>query len=140
MNRREEMKRAIEQHKAVSPPKAAKKVILKVAAAATKKVRNNPRSAKARDARAKARGRLPTGTTISTEFNGKDWDGELCVFDTDGRLMHSIIHRAEGHFRLSEELDVHFWNWFSQQPPIIKAQMAFSTESPKPEPYPKESK
>lgn len=141
-------------------PPAAKKA--PVAAAATRPKAENPRSAKARDARRERRGRLPQGTQVWAEWDGKEYVGKLyavgpapknAIYATGGTVLGVVypaaqieylptpvkefIHKADGLFRLMEELDVMFWNWLAAPgDEEIKARLVFAPRPPAPEPWP----
>lgn len=119
-----------------------------VAAAATqpaKKAKPNPRTAKARDERAKARGRLPLWTQVDAVWNGTCYVGRLIVFEEvkttplqvklETNLVKSFRHTADGLFRLMEELDVMFWNWFATATEAERARLHFAPDPPKPQPW-----
>lgn len=131
MTRREQMKAAVAgalAAKAVADKAAAKEAAKPaVASDAKPAVPKKPkveRSAKARDARAADRGRLPSGSKFETEYDGdkKEWSGKLLVFTEEmfGTPVYMTFHhKAEGVFRLLEELDVMYWEWvqaFSKPP------------------------
>lgn len=123
---------------------------------AIKKV--NPRSAKARDARALARGRLPIGTAWTTRWDGQVVTGVLCLFTvppgieayggdivndfemdeaTKPKLVKAFNTQGDGVFRVMEELDVMFWNWFAAAgDEAAKARLVFSPNPPAPAPMP----
>lgn len=96
------------------------------------------RSAAARDARAKARGRLPVGSWATVVWNGADWIAVLnvvCAVETlAGRteaVAKSLTHSAPdgGLFRTLEELDIKFWEWFaSDADKEVKAMLHFAPE------------
>lgn len=121
----------------------ARKPQLPVAAAAKKHKKQNPRSAKARDERAKRRGRLPKGVTLSVEWDGLEancWHGEMTLWGptaiNTGEPVKTFQHKADGLFRLCEELDIMFWNWLSSPgDEDIKAKLVFAPEPPVPEKF-----
>jgi hypothetical protein len=139
MGRREDMKKAVEAGRASKgkpPPKPAK-----VAAAATPAAKKpNPRSAAARDARAKARGRLPVNTVVAGEWRGDQYYGTFTLYCPRATRLKVFSHYADGLFRLMEEMDVMFWDWMAHPEidPAIKAELKWSEKDVKPEPYPKE--
>lgn len=90
------------------------------------------RSAEARDARAKARGRLPAGTVIHGAWVGATW---IMTMSIRAGVLHpclkSFTHSAPdgGLFRTLEELDIRFWEWFaSDADKEIKAVLHFAPE------------
>jgi hypothetical protein len=95
----------------------------------------NHRTAKARDARAKARGRLPVKTNLRAAFNGVEWFGELFVDGDAGLWVKTFAHKADGLFRLMEELDIMFWDWFTRAPKEEKERLTFVTDPPPPQPW-----
>ncbi len=130
MNKREQMKQAI----------AGAKAKPKVAAAATPpkpppKLSTKPkRSAAARDARAKARGRLPVRTAVGAEWTGEKWAGWMKVYWGNGNVMHHIVHEADGLFRLLEEMDVRMWDWIADAANADRvAALVFNPDAPDPE-------
>lgn len=147
---RDRMKEAVEGHKAQKPQSKPAKKAVKVAAAATPEgpKKPNPRSAAARDARAKARGRLPNMVTVELAHCDGLWSGAMRINywqpkDGGGRSLQSVIFttRSKGQFETAEALDVLFWAWFvaaGDEP--IKALLEFSKFDVKPEPYPKDVK
>ena len=122
----------------------------KVAAAATPKkenrskpraryVKDHPRSANAREERMKTRGRLPDRTTATATYLTGRWYGNITVWDSKCSAVRSFLHEAEGLFRLMEELDVMFWEWYAQRATDAeKARLVFAPLLPEsaPEPYP----
>lgn len=136
----EDMRNAIRRGQAASGGKKPVKLPPKlppwqVAAAATAK-KPNPRSAAARDARAKARGRLPVTTTFTTVYLGRGQHEGAMRVPYMG-VAKEFIRRSDGLFRLIEELDIEFWNWFATLDADEKASMEFDTIDAKPEPMPK---
>lgn len=147
MNNRERMKAALSGHKAAKPSG-------KPPAAAAKKPevpkKPNPRSAAARDARAKARGRLPQESYYESKYLNGQYVGRL--------VLHTVVlggdpgsnplvpvkefrHSADGLFRFMEELDVMFWNWFAADGDgEIKRLLTFDPVDRKPEPMPADMK
>lgn len=110
----------------------------KVAAAATPTLpkKQNPRSAAARDARSKERGRVPLYTTWSLEWMGDRVEGQMQLWDATGELVTSFSHKAEGVFRLLEELDIRFWNWFVKDATDDqKKRLGFAPNPPVPAPF-----
>lgn len=112
-----------------------------VAAAATpkkpKKEKDNPRSYKARDARSKTRGRLPVNATVTAVWMGSEWRGGLDIYKENDELIKRIRHQAEGLFRLMEELDIMFWEWFAKEASAEeKARLVFAPHPPEPAPWP----
>lgn len=121
----------------------AKPVPEKVAAAATvtppvpKKV--NPRSAAARDERAKKRGRLPQDTRVYAEVRDSVWNGRMFVLGEGNAVIKSFSSSGTGQFETLEKLDVMFWDWFtSGADELSKASLVWHAEDVKPDPYPKE--
>lgn len=117
MGNRDRMKKAIEERAKKKPgakPVAKPDPKAVVEAASTQK-RPNWRSARARDARAKERGRLPHGTRIETTYLGRGVvSGVMTVPALDsGETMFSVSLSGDGHFELSERLDVAFWEWMA---------------------------
>lgn len=150
MGNRERMKQALAGHMAKP---AAAKVTVNTPAAAAKKV--NPRSAAARDARAKARGRLPENTFIATFFANGFWNADMRFGFTGDMTEHvgqreamihmerckKLTHKADGLFRCLEELDIMFWEWFAAPgDEDVKKRLVFDTTDHKPEPMPEELK
>ncbi len=137
-HKKDDLKRAIEGGRKGKMPIHGGRAVKVAAAATPKKV--NPRSAAARDARAKQRGRMPVGTTDGAEWDGKTWAGFIKVYWSNGNVMHQILHSADGRFRLAEELDIAFWEWYAKTADDKqKAGLTFAPEeSNRPEPYPKE--
>lgn len=137
-SKRERMKKAIQENAGKSPAKKVVGLPARVAAAAKK---SNPRTAEARDARAKARGRLPCGWGVEAHWNGKEWVGQARVQYETGSLAPMVAweftHKSDGLFRLMEEIDVEFWQWAASHPEDALA-LKWPTEDVKPEPYPKE--
>lgn len=143
----EAMRKAIQEKPRTQPdrpPQSNKtgKVAAAVTPAGPKKPRRiNPRSAPARDLRAKTRGRLPDYTTFDAEWNGKEWSGELAVwvrlpYINERVLEMSFIGTADGLFRLAEELDIKFWEWYAKEATDEqKTRLVFAPESPAPAPY-----
>lgn len=150
-HKKDEIRRAIEAGRNSTPAKLPGKKFQpgktqpKVAAAATPK-KPNPRSAEARDARAKSRGRLPINAFGNWFWDGKSFSGELKIqtlFDAaEPRMIKLFSHTADGQFRLMEELDIMFWEWYAKKATVEdKAQLVFAPEeSNRPEPFPKEQK
>lgn len=146
MGKRDDMKKAI--RKAQAAPKTAKVTVnlpTPVAAAANlaepkPPKKENPRSSMARDARAKKRGRLPECTRIEASFAAGTWLGKVFVHDKNANCIMYFEHAADGLFRLMEELDVRFWQWFislGEESDIKKSLVFAPHKSNKPEPMPK---
>ncbi len=153
MNKREQMKRAIDDAKKSRPKVAAAATPppAKVAAAASgggqndggktesKKPGKPKRSARARDARAKARGRLPSHTQVIAWWDGNRWVGSILLFteataEKQAEQVRVFKHTSDGLFRLMEELDVMFWEWFTAPgDEEIKALLVFNPDAPDPE-------
>lgn len=121
----------------------------------------NKRSAKARDLRMKVRGRLPVNAQFFSVWNGVKHEGRLTVYTVPpgidnykgGDIVNDMemdeatvpvsvkkfFHKAEGVFRLMEELDVMFWEWYAKVATAEeKAKLVFAPDPGRPEPYPKE--
>lgn len=107
-------------------------------AAAAVPPKPSDRSAEARDARAKTRGRLPVGSWATATWSGVAWLAVLnvvCTVETiAGRtevVAKSFTHSAPdgGLFRTLEELDIQFWEWFaSDADKEVKAMLHFAPE------------
>lgn len=125
MGKREEMKKAIEKIKA-----EGKKIKLATAAMKAAKLfayqkgvkpPKSQRSAAARDARAKTRGRLTGGSYFEATYSSanKRWNGSLYVAlaePVSGPEDYKVFsHGAPGLFQLLEELDVMYWEWVASQ-------------------------
>lgn len=124
MTRREKMQRAIESARAAAPvpkvaPKAASDATGAGSGAAPKAAPEGPqkppkvkRTSAARDARARARGRLPDRSSFKVEYDAQSatWVGSLVV-PVGGDFFHGLElrHRADGVFRLLEEIDAFYW-------------------------------
>lgn len=163
---RETLEKHKQEKKVATVATPAKKADKKVATVASSNrvlqtpKKPNPRSVKARDLRAKARGRLPVGTRMFTHWAGSIWEGRLIVYTvppgvegygddivnemeydaaTVPKAVREFVAKADGLFRLMEELDVMFWTWLATvATEEEKAKLVFAKEPPKPEPYPKE--
>lgn len=94
--------------------------------------RPSERSAAARDARAKVRGRLPVNSAYSAAWTGAAWSGLLVLrAGLLGRHVKTFQHSAEdgGLFRTLEELDIKFWEWFAAPgDEAVKALLQFAPE------------
>lgn len=148
MSKFEEMRAAIERHAArkngppggkpvrAAPPAKPKPP---VAAAAKPKSDKPGRSAKARDERAKRRGRLPFGYSIEAHWYEGGWVAEAKVSYATGPLAPMVAydarHRSDGLFRLMEEMDVMFWEWVAANPDDA-AKLKWPEKDERPEPYP----
>lgn len=123
----------------------------KVAAAATPaKVADGPpvpkkpnhRAAKARDERAKKRGRMPVGSTVHAAWDGTKWVGSMVIPYSGGLGGYDsrvFTHESDGLFRLMEELDVTFWQWYAKEATDEeKKRLVFALRPPAPArwPYP----
>lgn len=130
MTNREKMKAALVAAAAAKgkpPPPAA---------AATVPKRKKPsRSAPARDARAWARGRLPRETHVSAVWTGKMWAGSLTAYGADGVAVFRVSMARDGQFRLMEEMDVLFWEWFASPEAVSegKDRLVFAPDPQPPE-------
>lgn len=142
-------------------PKPAPKPHAPVAAAATPKPKKaNPRSAKARDERANVRGRLPICTFSSQHWDGENYTGVLVVNEpppgveafgdivndkewdqaTKPRRVKAFHHKADGLFRLMEELDIMFWEWYAKESTSEeRKRLKFAQNPPAPAPFPRPS-
>lgn len=125
--------------KATPPrPNPPAKVAPPVATVATpKEKRGNPRTAKARDARMKTRGRLPDRTMLRCAWDGVRWVGTIELYGSKWRATggpsHVINLLSDGLFRLMEELDVAFWEWWAKPgDEAIKALLTFAPNPPAP--------
>lgn len=108
-----------------------------LAAAATTTSWKNKRSAKARDARAKARGRLPNATVVTFQWGGAAWNGDMRLFGRFGQSVGHFMHASDGLFRCAEELDVMFWEWFTTAATEgEKRLLVFAPDPPAPAPWP----
>ena len=95
--------------------------------------KKNPRSWKSRDARGKTRGRLPDNTLMSGRWSGTEWVGSMEVYTKDGDTLYTLEHQADGLFRLMEEMDIKFWNWFAHDATVgQKGSLAFAPHPPAP--------
>lgn len=107
MGKREEMKKAIESARLATAGKPFKYQ-------QGVKPPKSQRSAAARDARSKTRGRLPLDAYFTSldqfERDGKRWWGTtLIVPNGDG--SKEFKHEANGLWQLLEEIDVMYWEW-----------------------------
>lgn len=75
-------------------------------------------SAQARDAKHRARGRLPDGSTFCVRYSAasKTWSGTLEVLASDASPAYNAGHTADGVFRLLEELDIMYWEQVAALP------------------------
>jgi len=94
----------------------------------------NWRSARARDERAARRGRAPIGYWVEAYWDGLRWNGVATVQTANEATVYTQTHSADGLFRLMEELDVKFWEWFAQAQPDVRAALRFAESPPAPEP------
>lgn len=144
--RTEQMRVAIANGKkakvaAAATPAAPKATVVPAATdKGPKKERSfNHRTSKARDARAKARGRLPVGANFHSAWDGTSHQGSLVVPlvpELDGRDCKVFVHSTDGLFRLMEELDIMFWAWFVKEATVEeKAKLVFVTDPPPPQPW-----
>jgi hypothetical protein len=99
----------------------------------------NPRSAKARDARAAARGRLPDNFVTQELWTGTVYKGYAAARDGKGNVVWDLNCDAKGMFELREAMDIAFWNWFATAPDAEKSRLVFNPDPPKPDPFPKEA-
>lgn len=124
---------------AQQPPKTDKVAAKPVATVATSPFpkKKNPRTVKAREARAAQRGRLPNDTSINTRWNGTRWSGMMALRKVNVFVpIKELVHETDGLFRLMEELDIMFWNWMATKgDEDIKALLVFAPNPPVPAPW-----
>ena len=116
------------------PPLKKPSLLHKPTAAAKK---HNPRTFKARDERAKKRGRLPTNVRVEATWDGEKWVGLIECREPDMYPIIVLGHQADGLFRLMEELDIKFWQWYSKEATADqKAKLIFAPSPPAPAAWP----
>lgn len=142
-SKKQAMQDAIKRHmeskkpdKSPKPPALPKSQV--VAASTQEPKKPNPRTSRARDERSAKRGRLPERTLVGATFDGSgQWLGHMTLWDCKGNgPIKTFLHEADGLFRLMEELDIQFWNWFATKvDDEIKAKLVFLSQPPAPAPF-----
>lgn len=90
------------------------------------------RSAKARDARLKMRGRLPAGAFLVQSWNGEAWVVRMTIYTNTPGKLYSKSLSGDKVFDLIENLDVAYWEWYAMTPdadPVKASIMAGQTQA-----------
>lgn len=123
MPSKDELRKAIEngRKKSAKPVQAPKPKVPPTKPkpfVAGEKPSKRQRSAAARDARMKTRGRLPNTASVEAVWDSKngEWFGHIVVPVQDpAGIMTQFTARKPGLFELCEALDVLYWEWVAQE-------------------------